>query len=300
MHPWRSALQVHTVFSAGMPKGPAGIGGNLSIVSSTDGGTTWGTARPVYNGAGDRFISSGMVNRGLEMKHGPHAGRLVVPREVFFGDAHVSPVTPGGFENKAGVIFSDDHGLTWDAGDFLPPPFREEEPAVAELGNGSLVITCRNGQNRSASNLCTASEVCRVFARSDDGGQTWASTWAVPVSELPAHRCEAAMVTADLEGHPTGVMVFGAPMNSTTGDRTNYTLYHSMDGGSTFGWGAGLYPGSAGYSGLVVLGTERLTDGVSWRVDVGAAFQAGHDLGRHVEGGGYDMAFARASIVVKA
>ena len=104
------------------------------------------------------------------------------------------------------------------------------------------------------------------------------------------------MVSADLEGHATGVLIFGAPMNMTTGDRTNYTLYSSVDGGNSWAWAAGLYGGATGYSSLTVLGTEKLPSG-SWRVDVGASFQMGHEI-HGVEGGGYDMGFARKSIVI--
>ena len=108
------------------------------------------------------------------------------------------------------------------------------------------------------------------------------------------------MASAPLAGHSTGVLVFGAPMNSSTGDRTNYTLYTSLDGGDAWAWGAGLYAPASGYSAVTVLGSQRLA-AAAWRVDVGAAFQAGHGIpSGHVEGGGYDMAFARASITVRA
>lgn len=301
---------LHLLFSAGMSPSPSkahptdGTGGNLSIISSADMGASWSEARPVMNARGDRILSSGQVNNGIQLKHA-YKGRLVVPREVFFGPKPpTDPDSPGGFENKAGVVFSDDGGATWEAGAFLPPEawpsggWRQEEPAVAELANGSVVITCRNGQNRSSPDLCGGGEVCRVFARSDDGGATWARQWHVPVTALPAHRCEAAMAGASLDGHGAGVLLFGAPMNMTTGDRTNYTIYASTDGGDTWAWGAAVDGGAAGYSSLAVLGAEPLADG-SWRVDVGASFQAGHDI-HGVEGGGYDMAFARRSVVVGA
>jgi len=107
-----------------------------------------------------------------------------------------------------------------------------QESAIAELTNGSLVITARNGQNHSSSSLCLdgSGEVCRVFARSDTGGQTWGQPWHVPYSMLPASRCEAAMASVDLPGHAAGLLLFGAPMNTTTGDRTNYTVHTSLDG----------------------------------------------------------------------
>ena len=95
----------HLLFSIGNPSG------NLSIKSSLDGGVSWTAPRPVTNSKNERFVTSGQVNRGLELQHGPHAGRLVVPREVFLGPSSpANPDTPGGFENKAGVVYSDTHG----------------------------------------------------------------------------------------------------------------------------------------------------------------------------------------------
>ena len=38
------------------------------------------------------------------------------------------------------------------------------------------------------------------------------------------------MTSIDLPGHATGLLLFGAPMNTTTGDRTNYTVHTSLDG----------------------------------------------------------------------
>ena len=46
------------------------------------------------------------------------------------------------------------------------------------------------------------------------------------------------------------------------------------------------------------IGEPQRVSATAWRVDVGAAFQLGHNLGKHVEGGGYDMAWARSSVVV--
>lgn len=212
---------------------PACGAGNLSVLVSTAAGVagSWTAAGLAAGADGQHFPSSGQVNSGVQLRHGPHRGRLVVPRELFFGSKPARWPTPGGFQNQAGVIFSDNE-QTWTAGAMLPPPFREEETAIAELANGSLVITARNGQNHSSSSLCVdgSGEVCRVFARSDSGGMNWTKTWHVPYSMLPASRCEAAMASVDLPGHATGLLLFGAPMNTTTGDRTNYTVHTSLDG----------------------------------------------------------------------
>ena len=144
--------------------GDGSASGNITYIKSTDDGHTWG--KPVVL----PYLSSGFVSHGIETQNGPLRGRLIVLREIFFGRKNPNdPNTPGGFENKVSAIYSDDAGETWHAGAFLPPPWREGEPSIAELHNGSLVITARNGQNRSSSNMCEGEEICRVFSRSDSG-----------------------------------------------------------------------------------------------------------------------------------
>ena len=87
------------------------------------------------------------------------------------------------------------------------------------------------------------------------------------------------------------------------------SVYLCVTGGLSWTWAAALYPSTSttvawtGYSAITAIGSpQRITatkgGGSSWRVDIGAAFQLGHNLGKHVEGGGYDMAWARCSIVV--
>ena len=75
-------------------------------------------------------------------------------------------------------------------------------------------------------------------------------------------------------------------------------------GGMSWTWTAALYPSTpnavawTGYSAITVIGDPQRLAANKWRLDIGAAFQLGHNLGKHVEGGGYDMAWARRSIVV--
>ena len=85
-------------------------------------------------------------------------------------------------------------------------------------------------------------------------------------------------------------LFFGAPMNSSTGDRTNFTIYSSTDGGKHWSWYAGVYSGSSGYSDVVAL-----SDAYEQQLHLGVSFQVGHNL-PHVEGGGYDIAFSRVPL----
>ena len=116
------------------------------------------------------------------------------------------------------------------------------------------------------------------------GAQDWAEVWAVSVRDLPVHRCEASLTSIG------STLFFGAPMNSTTGDRTNFTIYSSTDGGKHWSWFAGVYAQSSGYSDVVALDHPN-----DQHHHLGVAFQLGHNL-PHVEGGGYDIAFARIPV----
>ena len=182
--------------------------------------------------------------------------------------------------HRNGELESDDGGQTWTQGDFLPSPHTQLEGAMAELLNGSIVATARNGQVRSASDLCVSPQKCRAFARSDDGGMSWAEAWYPTVEELPVHRCQAALVSNDL-----GKLYFGFPMNTTTGDRTNYTIYSSDDGGRRWQWTTGVFSGPSGYSDLHFLPNGQLAVG----------FQRGLNLA-HVVAGGYEFAYARVQV----
>jgi sialidase-1 len=84
----------------------------------------------------------------------------------------------------------------------------------------------------------------RLFARSDDGGQTWAANWSFFESELPGSYCEGSIVT-DAEG----VVYYG----HADGRRVNYTVHQSTDGGRSFPKATVVYPGGSGYSDMALL-----------------------------------------------
>ena len=50
-------------------------------------------------------------------------------------------------------------------------------------------------------------------------------------------------------------------MNASTGDRSNYTVYSSMDGGREWAWVVGVYSGPSGYSDMTFLPDGNLAVG---------------------------------------
>ena len=50
-------------------------------------------------------------------------------------------------------------------------------------------------------------------------------------------------------------------MNTSTGDRSNYTVYSSTDGGREWAWVVGVYSGPSGYSDMTFLPDGNLAVG---------------------------------------
>ena len=116
------------------------------------------------------------------------------------------------------------------------------ECEVAELKNGSVLLSSRNFYGLSSK------QGPRLFARSDDGGQTYAANWSAGVGttiNLPDLYCEASVL-----GDPAGgVVYFGTPSNTHHG-RYNFSVHASFDGGRSWPKSAVVYPGSSAYSDL--------------------------------------------------
>lgn len=127
---------------------------------STDSGRTWHT---------DKLIT-GMVKReeshyyltgpghGIQLQHGEHAGRLVVP--IYFQGEGGGGLTGSAHTE---VIYSDDGGVTWAHGEPLPNTLGHES-VIVELPNGNLQIFMRN--------TASSGGKCKT-ATSLDGGLTW-------------------------------------------------------------------------------------------------------------------------------
>src|SRR5699024_7387667 len=108
---------------------------------------------------------------GIEMENGPHEGRLIYP--IYFTN-----------ENNAqasAVIYSDDHGETWERGEspnegravndeildeqnFSGSEYEITESQVVEMPDGQLKLFMRNYSGHAQ------------IATSFDGGETWDET----------------------------------------------------------------------------------------------------------------------------
>jgi len=157
------------------------------------------------------------------------SGRLVIPCD----HAVSGPVSEAHEHFGSHVIYSDDHGVTWEIGGVVSG--RVNECAVAELGDGSLYLNMRSyhGANR------------RAVARSLDEGQTWTDVELDDALVEPI--CQAGLVFHGAEGE--GWLLFSNPASTK---REAMTVRLSRDGGRTWPASVMLHAGPSAYSDLAV------------------------------------------------
>jgi hypothetical protein len=167
---------------------------------STDEAHTWSapTLMSINNSLGPHYGGGGL-NHGIQMRRGPHAGRLVLARRLnckaVMGDHNEQQY----FHSFA--LFSDDNGDSWTAGQLLPKGWTECQ--AAELVNGSLLMTSRMyGSPWLTPGHPQASDRRRGFARSDDG--TTAPSPPSPHSRRPPFVPPAPAFLTDLRALALG------------------------------------------------------------------------------------------------
>lgn len=203
-------------------------------MASRDEGATWGPPDDPALGAADSFLP-GPANGLLLSGASPAPGRLLMCGTNYYDFTRAAP-------RGARVWFSDD--ADGAPGSWVSPPAffarNMSECAMAELGNGSVLVNFRNERRAHCD--------CRAQARSDDGGATWSPLAFVP--DLIEPVCSAGLL--DL---PRGRgLLFSNPASATK--RVNMTVRRSMDGGLTWPAKVQIWPGGAAYSVLVPVGSS--------------------------------------------
>ncbi len=126
------------------------------VTHSADDGLSWSKPREITSAtkrADWTWYATG-PGSGIQIEHGQHKGRLVIPCD------HIEAGTKHYYSH---VIFSDDHGQTWQLGGSTPR-HQVNECEVVELCDGRLMLNMRNYDRSKKS---------RQVAVSDDGGLTW-------------------------------------------------------------------------------------------------------------------------------
>jgi sialidase-1 len=211
------------------------------VSRSEDNGQTWSKPDEITKSVKDPgwgWYATG-PGVGIQIKHGPRRGRLVVPCDHTYdepgGDLRGLPVEYGSH-----VIYSDDHGKTWKLGGAIRPKVNECQVVELADGKGTLLMDMRAYFGHSR----------RAQAVSPDGGLTW--TAPKDQAELIEPVCQASVLRCTWPNR-TGKsrMLFSNPADEKK--RRNMAVRLSYDEGRTWPEGRTLHAGPSAYSCLSVL-----------------------------------------------
>ncbi len=189
----------------------------MRLFRSADAGETWHEQQePIWRNSTGIRLQGGCASL-IRLK----SGRLLCP--MFGSDAIAADYGSATWAQKAGCYYSDDVGKTWreGKGKVALPKRGAMEPSVAELNDGTLVMTLRT-------------QLGSIYvSRSDDHGETWSEAWS---SDLEAP--EAPFVMTVLPGTSTLFIVYCSgkfePAHHHSGERTPLTMAVSKDAGKTW------------------------------------------------------------------
>ncbi len=207
------------------------------LLESRDEGVTWSKAKEwthVLKKENWTWYATG-PGAGIQIKSGKNQGRLVIACD------HVEAKTNKYYSH---VIFSDDHGVTWQLGG-SSPEHQTNESEVVEHESGKLMLNMRSADRNTR---------CRKTALSDDGGVTWSDQRNETILIDPICQASIRRLAWKSEKNP-GVIIFSNAANEQK--RANLTVRASFDDGVTWPRSFVIEPGGAAYSCLVRLSDEK-------------------------------------------
>jgi sialidase-1 len=219
------------------------------VCYSDDDGKTWSEPESVEKTCRDPswgWYATG-PGIGIQIKNGRYKGRLVIPANHSYDDPEGNRAD-GPYEYGSHVIYSDDHGKSWQISESIKPGCNESQ--VTELSNGTLLMNMRSYNNKHA----------RAISYSADGGQTWSEI--EHDYQLVESLCQASILNfGEVEGQQVHLFLNPAVPKG----RDHLTLKVSLDNCQSWSNGKLVYQGPAAYSCIT-----KLPDG-----RVGLFFEAG-------------------------
>lgn len=204
------------------------------VTHSIDDGRTWTRPKEITNTAKQpdwTWYATG-PGAGIQLKN----GRLVTPCD------HIEATSNKYYSH---VIYSDDHGQTWQLGGSTPTD-QVNECEVVELDDGTLLLNMRN-YDRARKN--------RAVAVSKDSGLSWSAVTHDETLIEPI--CQASIRRLTLKQHSNKTRIlFSNP--ASRDDRANMTVRLSYDEGKAWPVAKQINQGPSAYSCLSVLSDRSI------------------------------------------
>jgi sialidase-1 len=207
---------------------------------SDDEGLSWSAPRDITahitQKTDTRFHLPG-PSHGIQLQKGPHTGRLLL-QLWHRGEDVTRPREQRGY--CASLLYSDDHGESWQ---HIPPlghALCANESALCEIEGGVFWALRAFGTQHA-------------FTQSADGGVTWDEVRAMPLP--PAFACQAGLISLPSLENNGQTVLLSRVSRPEKECRRDMELCISHDGGNTFPGHLPLPTGDArpGYSDLCAL-----------------------------------------------
>lgn len=176
------------------------------------------------------WYATGPVN-GIQLTRGAQRGRLVIPCN------HSTLTTSTQVVTRSHVIFSDDHGQSWQIGGVEAE--MTNESTLVELADGSLLHNMRSYHKKNR----------RAVARSRDAGLTWSAVKLDDALIEPVCQGSILRCTWPDNGERSRIL-FSNPASTK---REKLTVRLSYDEGETWPVRREIQSGPAAYSCLTIL-----------------------------------------------
>ena len=184
---------------------------------------------------------------GIQLELGRHKGRLVIPcfisafgRDIGYDSFRNIHDVQSVYNLGSYLVFSDDHGKTWQRGKGVVWPWMTE-CHVVELANGDLMLNIRQANKK---------QKVRATAVSSDGGMTWSEP--ILNEDLVDPYCQGSFIRyTRVDVHDINRL-----LHSNAADpnhRRNMTVKLSYDEGKAWPVSRVIEPGNSQYSCLTVL-----------------------------------------------
>ena len=219
-------------------------------MSSSDDGLTFSAPKEItaaFEGFKPRcpwnVLATG-PGHGVQMKD----GRLVVPVWLAYGKK------PGDHSpSMASTLYSDDHGLTWKAGDIAVPNegsfTNPNETTLAILSNGHVMLNTRSVSQASRRLITTSADGATHWTTPRFDDALWEPICMGSLTSVPNQ--PGTLIFAN--PHTLKLDAQGQPIPGGRGPRENLTIQLSHDDGQTWTLSKTLEPGKSAYSDLATL-----------------------------------------------
>ena len=222
----------------------------IYISYSDDDGMTWSNPNPQPQLVHEEWYWVGMgPPAGLQLS----SGRLLIP------SYHTNKFKGDGCASRGHIVYSDDHGLTWEIGSdsFGEPYFANECQAVELESNDKGGVIMINARTISRH---------RLQILSYDGGITFEPPVLIDTLQQTIEGCEGSIIAdhTDIDGNitPIPTLYFSNPNNDGV-IRRNMTISKSIDNGITWNVYKTIDRGAVSYSALQMYTSTSINTNIS-------------------------------------